>query len=147
MTWQAKTKAVLDKYYQDDGAKMVCIACFNRFKAVEYAVAGKGDAAEAVMAVMVNDYIFLPANGFWQVHGNAIANETSSRFFEWLKANQLLDENRRNQANMHQAIMADVMGKSFIGIADLILRLHIPFDQYTAASLQLHNDLAAIEEL
>ena len=147
MSWQKEVQAVLESYYRDPNAVVVCIAMFQRFKTIELAAVNAEETAQEVVALLVNDHLILQSNPFWLMHGAVISLECGSRFFEWLKANKMLQANSKNPVKLSSNLQAFQMRKSFLSVADLILRLHVPFSEYTRNMDRLYEDLAAIEIL
>lgn len=146
--WQDKVKRVLEKYYEDEEAVAVCMAMFNRFKVFEAATLRKDSIAREVGALFMNDYFFLPSIPFWQRYGQVIFADVSARFFDFVKANHLLDNlASADDKDMELVMQADAMRNSFLLIADHILRLHTPFKRYIELHEQLYTELVNIKEL
>lgn len=148
MAWEDKTKRVLQKYMDDDEAVVVCMAMFNRFKVFEAAILGQKSVAKEVGAMFMNDYYFLPSLPFWQRNGAVIYQDVSCRFFDFVKANHLLDSLASDEnENIEQVLQASTLRNSFLLIADHILRLSTPFKRYIELHEKLYAELSAILEL
>lgn len=151
MTWREETKRVLQRYYQDPNAVVVCLAMFHRLKAIDTAQSNKDvDKVVAdVLQILVDDYHILPGNPFWRQHGAVIYGDMASRFFDYLRAHKLLQVGTANlqPEQVRTNLQAYQLRKSFLGVADTILRLHVPFDVYTKNTDSLYKELTAIQEL
>lgn len=147
MTWKKEVQKVLTRYYTDPNAIVVCISVFNRFKALEMVSINDQDAVRELFTMLVDDYLILPSNPFWSSYGGIISVETGNRFFDWLKAQRLLQANYEDPEKIRQNVQTLQLSKSFLSIADLILRLHVPFSEYTRESPRLYEDLLTIEGL
>lgn len=147
MTWQNKTKEVLSTYYHDPNAVIVCMAMFQRFKTLEYASTRHDNTVMEVMTLLINDHLILHTNPFWLLHGSAVMAETGNRFFDYIRAHKLVQEGAVDAANARQNIQAANLMRSFLSISDLILRLHVPFPEYSKTTDELHKALTEIKEL